>query len=329
MAQMQAGVHELSPDQQELRRSMMGYNFTERVRKVLAIAREEAVRLRHEYVAPEHILLGLIGEGEGVASTLLQNLGVGLDDIRQKLEESVKKGKAHSTGPDLPYTSHAKKVLELSMSEARSLNHSYVGTEHLLMGLLLDEQSLAAKALSESGVTPERARAEVVRILGENLSEAVSNQRRGEDSVVPFLSGAPERLRRVFASAYTIAGTLGAPELTPVHVVLALLQHRDGAGNAALDLLRVNRDAVIESLQQIASRDKGTEVAPEATLKASNDVQGLMGFVIEEQRALGSPAPGTQHLLLALLRGRSIANVFAEHRLPVDKIREEVRRISG
>ena len=90
---------------------MNGYNFTERVRKVLAMAREEAARLHHEYVGTEHILLGLIREGEGVAATVLQNLSVELDDIQQKIEETVKKGKAgQTTGPDLPYTSRAKKV---------------------------------------------------------------------------------------------------------------------------------------------------------------------------------------------------------------------------
>src|SRR5215212_2147350 len=109
---------------------MNGYNFTERVRKVLAMAREEAERLRHEYVGTEHILLGLIREGEGVAAAVLQNLSVDLDEIQQRIEETVKKGKAaQTTGPDLPYTSRAKKVLELAMSEARELNHSYVGTE--------------------------------------------------------------------------------------------------------------------------------------------------------------------------------------------------------
>ena len=114
---------------------MNGYNFTDRVRKVLQMAREEASRLHHEYVGTEHILLGLIREGEGVAAAVLTNLNVDLDEIQQRIEETVKKGKAPaSSGPDLPYTSRAKKVLELAMSEARELNHSYVGTEHLLLG---------------------------------------------------------------------------------------------------------------------------------------------------------------------------------------------------
>jgi ATP-dependent Clp protease ATP-binding subunit ClpC len=149
---------------------MNGYNFTERVRKVLAMAREEAARLHHEYVGTEHILLGLIREGEGVAAAVLQNLNVDLDEIQQKIEETVKKGKAaQATGPDLPYTSRAKKVLELAMGEARELNHSYVGTEHLLLGLLREEKGIAAQVLTDAGVNLDAARTETLRLLGTDV----------------------------------------------------------------------------------------------------------------------------------------------------------------
>src|SRR5674476_919623 len=151
---------------------MNGYNFTERVRKVLAMAREEAARLHHEYVGTEHILLGLIREGEGVAAAVLQNLSVELDEIQQKIEETVKKGKAaQTTGPDLPYTSRAKKVLELAMGEARELNHSYVGTEHLLLGLLREEKGIAAQVLTDAGVNLDAARAETLRLLGTEMPQ--------------------------------------------------------------------------------------------------------------------------------------------------------------
>jgi ATP-dependent Clp protease ATP-binding subunit ClpC len=146
---------------------MNGYSFTERVRKVLAMAREEAARLHHDYVGTEHVLLGLVREGEGVAAQVLQNLNVELDDLRQKVEEMVEKGKnAQTTGPDLPYSSRAKKVLELAMAEARHLNHQYVGTEHLLLGLIREKRGVAAEVMSSVGVTIETARAEVLAILG-------------------------------------------------------------------------------------------------------------------------------------------------------------------
>jgi ATP-dependent Clp protease ATP-binding subunit ClpC len=168
---------------------MNGYNFTDRVRKVLQMAREEAARLHHEYVGTEHILLGLIREGEGVAAAVLQNLNVDLEEIQRKIEETVKKGKAAAaTGPDLPYTSRAKKVLELAMTEARELNHSYVGTEHLLLGLLREEKGIAAQVLTDAGVNLEQSRAETLRLLGSDMPQASAS---GSGGSSPSPAAAP------------------------------------------------------------------------------------------------------------------------------------------
>src|SRR3954452_7794877 len=165
---------------------MNGYNFTDRVRKVLQMAREEAARLHHEYVGTEHILLGLIREGEGVAAAVLTNLNVDLEDIQQKIEETVKKGKAAAAaGPDLPYTSRAKKVLELAMTEARELNHSYVGTEHLLLGLLREEKGIAAQVLTDAGVNLEQSRAETLRLLGSDMPQASAGGSSKQPSSTP------------------------------------------------------------------------------------------------------------------------------------------------
>ena len=165
---------------------MNGYNFTDRVRKVLQMAREEAARLHHEYVGTEHILLGLIREGEGVAAAVLTNLNVDLEEIQQKIEETVKKGKAAAAaGPDLPYTSRAKKVLELAMSEARELNHSYVGTEHLLLGLLREEKGIAAQVLTDAGVNLEQARAETLRLLGSEMPSGPAPSGTGAQPASP------------------------------------------------------------------------------------------------------------------------------------------------
>ena len=131
-------------------------NFTDRSRKALAMARDEAVRLQHDYVGTEHILLGLVREGEGVATAVLTNLNVDLDKIHQQVKQSVKKGKA--TIKELgepPYTSRAKKVLEFAMAEARELGHSYVGTEHLLLGLLWEKKGIAAQVLNSLGIGTE------------------------------------------------------------------------------------------------------------------------------------------------------------------------------
>ncbi|MGH7719931.1 MAG: ATP-dependent Clp protease ATP-binding subunit, partial [Gemmatimonadaceae bacterium] len=147
---------------------------------VLAMAREEASRLHHEYVGTEHVLLGLIREGEGVAAAVLQALSVDVEEIQAKIEETVKKGKtAQNTGPDLPYTARAKKVLEFAMSEARELNHSYVGTEHLLLGLLREEKGIAAQVLTDTGVNLEAARTETLRLLGTELPQTGASAQQG------------------------------------------------------------------------------------------------------------------------------------------------------
>ncbi len=163
---------------------MRGYNFTERVRKVLAMAREEAFRLKHEYVGTEHILLGLIREGEGVAAAVLQNLQIDVDDVVKGVERVVKTGVTKQfTGPDLPYTTRAKKILELAMAEASELNHSYLGTEHLLLGLIREERGVAAQILRSLGAELDSVRAETLRLLGASDSgrdpAAQTNARRG------------------------------------------------------------------------------------------------------------------------------------------------------
>ena len=146
---------------------MNGYYFTDRVRNILEIARREAGKWGHDSVSTEHILLGLIDEGSGVGAAVLQNLDVELNELKARVEHHLKPGTAsHPTGPDLPYTSRAKKVLELAMSEARDLRHSYVGSEHLLIALLHEKKGIAAQALKEAGMTIQVLRTDTLRLLG-------------------------------------------------------------------------------------------------------------------------------------------------------------------
>jgi ATP-dependent Clp protease ATP-binding subunit ClpC len=182
---------------------MNGYNFTERVRKVLAMAREEAARLHHEYVGTEHILLGLIREGEGVAATVLQNLNVNPRALAQRVEEVVRPGRSRvPPAYDLPYTSRAKRVLEESMAERRELQHSYVGTEHLLLALLREEKGIAAQVLVEAGLTLAHARAETLRLLGTEMPEAVPPA----DEAPPPADAATRSVHRVELTLYYLDG---------------------------------------------------------------------------------------------------------------------------
>jgi hypothetical protein len=146
---------------------MSGYNFSDRVRNVLLMARDVAAQFRHAYVGTEHILMALIHEGAGVGAAVLTNLNVNLEDVQHAIEQTVKEGgRPPRDAADLPYTSRAKKVLELAMSEARELNHPYVGSEHLLLGLIREERGIAAQALADAGVTLGGARTEMLRLLG-------------------------------------------------------------------------------------------------------------------------------------------------------------------
>ena len=140
--------------------------FTERARKVVLLAKEEAKRFNHDYIGTEHILLGLVREGEGVAAAVLANLGLSSEKIRLEVEKLVKAGPSTLVSGDIPFTPKAKKVMELAMDEAVSLGHNYIGTEHLLLGLLREGEGMASQVLMNLGLDMNKVRSEVMRLLG-------------------------------------------------------------------------------------------------------------------------------------------------------------------
>lgn len=139
--------------------------FTERAQKVILLAQEEAQQLRHNYVGTEHLLVGLVKEGEGIAAKVLTNMGVSLDQLKQKIEQVIGIGEEEGTQL-LGFTPRTKRVFELSFAEARRLGHNYIGTEHLLLGLIREGEGIAAKILVDSGVNLAKAREEIMKMLG-------------------------------------------------------------------------------------------------------------------------------------------------------------------
>ncbi len=161
--------------------------FTDRVKKVMQLAREESVRLGNDYVGTEHLLLGLIREGEGVAIVVLKNLGVELEELSKNIEKSITtSGGMMTIGQMIPFTPRAKKVLEIAAQEARSLGHKYIGTEHLLLALMKDNESAAANALGSIGIEYDRVKEEIVRVLrgGEGQSGEASSGGRKKSKTV-------------------------------------------------------------------------------------------------------------------------------------------------
>jgi ATP-dependent Clp protease ATP-binding subunit ClpA len=323
---------------------MLGYNFTERVRKVLVGAREEAARLHHDYVGTEHILLGLIREGGGVAARVLKSLSVDLHEMQQTIEDTVKKGKAaETTGPDLPYTSRGKRVLELAMREAMELRHDSVGTEHLLLGLLREEKGIAAQVLTDAGLTLEAARSEIVRLSpprpsteGEWPLGGASPTTEPAPSAPPSSSAVPlywlvdtgpysGRALSVLSALAEESARKGREDFTPESLVLAILR-AGGAARAAVELL-ADPQRIIRALEAIEHAERAYEPqeGPDASLVR------IFAAAAMEQQVIADGAVGTHHILLGILavyRGAAY-QVLTDHGLTHEETRAVVERNSG
>src|SRR5687768_3203544 len=178
-------------------------NFTPRAQQVLALARKEADRFNHNYVGTEHLLLGLIKLGQGVAVNVLTKLGVDLDSVRLQVEQQTSGGPDTKMVGNIPYTPRVKKVLALASKEAKALNHSYVGTEHLLLGLLREGEGVAAQVLRQLDVNLEKARNEILKELDPNLggSEEEEEESGGGESA-PSSSGSKKESKTPALKAF-------------------------------------------------------------------------------------------------------------------------------
>jgi ATP-dependent Clp protease ATP-binding subunit ClpA len=183
--------------------------FTDRARKVVVLAQEEARVLHHDYIGTEHILLGLIHEGEGVAAKALESLGISLEAVRQQVEEIIGHGQQAPSG-HIPFTPRAKKVLELSLREAQQLGHNYIGTEHILLGLIREGDGVAAQVLVPLGATLSRVRQQVVELLHGYRGETQAARATATPTPPPSLE---RQLARLVSRMKGIESRLSAIEL--------------------------------------------------------------------------------------------------------------------
>src|SRR5579872_1807771 len=228
--------------------------FTDRARKVMQLANQEAQRFNHEYIGTEHILLGLVKEGSGVAANVLKNLDVDLRKIRLEVEKIVQSGPDMVTMGKLPQTPRAKKVIEYAMEEARNLNHNYVGTEHLLLGLLREQEGVAAQVLMNLGLKLEDVREEVLNLLGHNMateeSGSGSSERQTNEgkSKTPALDSFGRDLTEL-ARQGKLDPVIG--RANEIERVIQVLSRRTKNNPVLLGEAGVGKTAIVEGLAQL------------------------------------------------------------------------------
>src|SRR6202163_1035679 len=230
--------------------------FTDRARKVMQLANQEAQRFNHEYIGTEHILLGLVKEGSGVAANVLKNLDIDLRKIRLEVEKIVQSGPDMVTMGKLPQTPRAKKVIEYSIEEARNLNHNYVGTEHLLLGLLREQEGVAAQVLMNLGLKLEDVREEVLNLLGHNMATEESGGGGGTGerqaskgkSKTPALDSFGRDLTEL-ARQGKLDPVIG--RATEIERVIQVLSRRTKNNPVLLGEAGVGKTAIVEGLAQL------------------------------------------------------------------------------
>jgi ATP-dependent Clp protease ATP-binding subunit ClpA len=251
--------------------------FTDRARRVVVLAQEEARLLNHNYIGTEHLLLGLIHEGEGVAAMVLESLGISLEAVRAQVEEIIGQGQSAPTG-HIPFTPRAKKVLELSLREATQLGHNYIGTEHILLGLIREGEGVAAQVLVKLGADLSRVRQQVIQVL----SSYVGGKAPAEQA------GARTRLVRMTVPE----------ELREAEVELAQVRRKKEAAIEAenFEQAATLRDQERQLLRRVAERERAwtAGVDLEAVVRENENLHGEIKRLRELLRRHGiEPGGGT------------------------------------
>ena len=276
---------------------MMFNRFTQRSQKVLQLAQEEAIRMRHDAIGTEHILLGLIREGGGIAAKALEAIGVNFETIEEGVEKLVGTGD-REVGPIIHYTPRAKKVIELSLDESRKLGHSYVGTEHLLLALIREGEGVAARVLANAGVSLNKARQQVLQLLGSNENGQGAQAGGGNSSAsTPTLDSLARDLTEI-AREGTLDPVIGrSKEITRVIEVLSrrtknnpVLIGEPGVGKTAIAeglAQQIVNNEVPETLRdkRVMTLDMGTVVAG---TKYRGEFEDRLKKVMEEIRQAGN-----------------------------------------
>jgi len=221
--------------------------FTDRARKVMGLARQEAQRFNHNYIGTEHILLGLVQEESGVAASVLRNMDIELKKVRLEVEKQVQSGDSGKPVGQLPFTPRAKKVLELAMEEAANLGHNYIGTEHLLLGLIKEQDGMAARVLISLGLRLDEVREQVLDLLGADLSAGPAEKAATQKSKTPALDAFGRDLTQL-AIEGKLDPVIGRKD--EIERVVQILSRRTKNNPVLLGEAGVGKTAIVEGLAQ-------------------------------------------------------------------------------
>jgi ATP-dependent Clp protease ATP-binding subunit ClpA len=316
------GEHHMSPtDPPPSNRFPIG-KFTERARKVLSLAQEESQRFRHNYIDTEHLLLALIREDEGIAARVLHTLGVELESTRKDMETTLKRGD-HIAEDDIALTASAKKTIELAVDEARHLNHHYIGTEHLLLGLMREGTGVGNIILEKKGITLEKVRTLTIQFLSqpETPSEKLEPAKEASPSIEAsgeakksweetHLDKLNEQAHKVLTLTDEEARRLQHNYIGTEHLLLGLTRDQDGIAAQVLARLGVELDQVRRTIEFVIGR--GDHIIPDK-INMTPRSKKVIELAIDEARRLNQPLASSEHLLLGLVReGQGIANGVLE-----------------
>ena len=240
--------------------------FTERARKTIVLAQEEAAKLGNNYIGTEHLLLGIISEGESVAAKVLHNMGVSCDNVREKVISIAGKGAKASSYIEIVFTPRAKRIIELAFEEARHLGHNYIGTEHLLLALVKEGEGVAARVLMDLGVELSKIYDELSKLLGVDFpgTEKQRNQTPETRRRVSPSRGLPIEGREqleiavILNRAFGEAKNLNHDCISSGHIFLGILSDEDNAVSGAFKDLGVDLDKVREEVIRLLKEKEQT-----------------------------------------------------------------------